>query len=86
MDTANFVLRPFTKQEHEEVCKLFTFTQKRYCIELENGFSSFYRFLFFFQLDFMFQQGIEAVRILLLEGLNKSATFVNSTKSMEQLG
>lgn len=55
MDTANFVLRPFTKQEHEE-------------------------------LDFMFQQGIEAVRILLLEGLNKSATFVNSTKSMEQLG
>jgi PTH1 family peptidyl-tRNA hydrolase len=34
----------------------------------------------------MFQQGIEAVRILLLEGLNKSATFVNSTKSMEQLG
>ncbi|KAG5234025.1 peptidyl-tRNA hydrolase family protein [Salix suchowensis] len=55
MDTANFVLRPFTKQEHEE-------------------------------LDFMFQQGTEAVRILLLEGVNKSATFVNSTKSMEQLG
>ncbi|KAF9671427.1 hypothetical protein SADUNF_Sadunf12G0046500 [Salix dunnii] len=55
MDTANFVLRPFTKQEHEE-------------------------------LDFMFQQGTEAVRILLLEGVNKSATFVNSTKSIEQLG
>ncbi|CAK7349754.1 unnamed protein product [Dovyalis caffra] len=55
MDTANFVLRPFTKQEREE-------------------------------LDFTFQQGIEAVRILLIEGFNKSATFMNSAKSMEQLG
>lgn len=39
-----------------------------------------------FQLDFTFQQGIEAVRILLLEGFNKSATFVNSAKTIEQLG
>ncbi|CAN1138594.1 Peptidyl-tRNA hydrolase, chloroplastic [Linum perenne] len=38
------------------------------------------------QLDFTFQQGIEAVRIMLLEGFNKSATFVNTAKSMEQLG
>ncbi|KAJ4830542.1 hypothetical protein Tsubulata_032102 [Turnera subulata] len=55
MDSASFVLRPFTKQERQE-------------------------------LDFSFQQGIEAVRILLLEGINKSATFVNSAKSVEQLG
>lgn len=39
-----------------------------------------------FQLDFTFQHGLEAVRILLLEGLNKSATFVNSAKPLEQLG
>ncbi|CAN1147479.1 Peptidyl-tRNA hydrolase, chloroplastic [Linum perenne] len=38
------------------------------------------------KLDVTFQQGIEAVRIMLLEGFNKSATFVNSAKSMEQLG
>ncbi|KHG05568.1 hypothetical protein F383_31120 [Gossypium arboreum] len=55
MDAVNFVLRPFNKQEHEE-------------------------------LEFTFERGIEAVRILLLEGFNKSATFVNSTKAMEQLG
>lgn len=38
------------------------------------------------QLDFTFQNGLEAVRILLLEGFDKSGTFVNSTKSLEQLG
>ncbi|KAH7549310.1 hypothetical protein JRO89_XS13G0012800 [Xanthoceras sorbifolium] len=38
-----------------------------------------------FRLDFTFQHGIESVRILLLEGFDKSATFVNSTKSIEQL-
>ncbi|KAK6925231.1 Peptidyl-tRNA hydrolase [Dillenia turbinata] len=38
------------------------------------------------ELEFAYQTGIEAVRILLLEGFNKSATFVNSAKSMEQLG
>ncbi|CAL1405557.1 unnamed protein product [Linum trigynum] len=54
MDAVNFVVRPFNRQEREE-------------------------------LDMTFQQGIEAVRILLLEGFNKSATFVNSSKSMEQL-
>ncbi|XP_039042892.1 peptidyl-tRNA hydrolase, chloroplastic-like isoform X3 [Hibiscus syriacus] len=54
MDTINYVLRPFDKQEREE-------------------------------LEFTFQQGIEAVRILLLEGFDKSATFVNSIKAIEQL-
>ncbi|KAI4350891.1 hypothetical protein L6164_005297 [Bauhinia variegata] len=53
MDPVQFVLRPFTKQEKEE-------------------------------LDFTFQYGLEAVRILLLEGLNKSATFVNTAKRIEQ--
>ncbi|KAK4804332.1 hypothetical protein SAY86_004149 [Trapa natans] len=37
------------------------------------------------ELDFALQRGVEAVRILVLEGFNKSATFVNTTKSMEQL-
>uniref|UniRef100_A0A2P2NMY6 Peptidyl-tRNA hydrolase n=1 Tax=Rhizophora mucronata TaxID=61149 RepID=A0A2P2NMY6_RHIMU len=54
MDPVNFVMRPFSKQEHEE-------------------------------LEFTFQHSLEAVRILLLEGFNKSATFVNSTKAMEQI-
>ncbi|RLN22426.1 peptidyl-tRNA hydrolase, mitochondrial isoform X1 [Panicum miliaceum] len=43
MDPANFVLRPFTKKEQEE-------------------------------LDFTFHRGSEAVRIMVLEGFNKSAT------------
>ncbi|XP_050256795.1 peptidyl-tRNA hydrolase, mitochondrial-like [Quercus robur] len=55
MDSINYVLRPFSKQEREE-------------------------------LNFTFQDGLEAVRILLLEGFNKSATFVNSAKPLEQLG
>ena len=45
-----------------------------------------YSLIFLFQLDFAFQNGLEAVRILLLEGFNKSATFMNTTKHMEQLG
>lgn len=41
-------------------------------------------FVFFvIQLDFTFQNGLEAIRILLLEGFDKSATFVNSSKSMK---
>ncbi|CAI0450636.1 unnamed protein product [Linum tenue] len=55
MDAVNFVMRPFNRQEREE-------------------------------LDMTFQQGVEAVRIMLLEGFDKSATFVNSSKPMEQLG
>ncbi|KAF5733983.1 hypothetical protein HS088_TW16G00424 [Tripterygium wilfordii] len=55
MDPVNFVLRPFNKQEREE-------------------------------LDFTFERGVEAVRILLLEGFNKAATYVNSDKPVEQLG
>ncbi|KAF8378476.1 hypothetical protein HHK36_029817 [Tetracentron sinense] len=31
------------------------------------------------------EDGLEAIRILLLEGFNKSATFVNSAKTLEQL-
>uniref|UniRef100_A0A1J3D545 peptidyl-tRNA hydrolase n=1 Tax=Noccaea caerulescens TaxID=107243 RepID=A0A1J3D545_NOCCA len=54
MDTANYVLRQFNKQEQLE-------------------------------LDYTFQTGLEAIRIMLLEGFNKSATFVNTRKSMEQL-
>ncbi|XP_022774701.1 peptidyl-tRNA hydrolase, chloroplastic-like [Durio zibethinus] len=38
------------------------------------------------ELEFTFQHGMEAVRILLLEGFNKSASYVNSTKTIEQLG
>ncbi|XP_057952176.1 peptidyl-tRNA hydrolase, mitochondrial-like [Malania oleifera] len=37
------------------------------------------------ELEFTFQTGLEAVRILLLKGFNKSATFVNSAKPLEQL-
>ncbi|CAL4961953.1 unnamed protein product [Urochloa decumbens] len=50
MDPANFVLRPFTKKEQEE-------------------------------LDFTFHRGLEAVRIMVLEGFNKSATYVNTVQS-----
>ncbi|CAL4974614.1 unnamed protein product [Urochloa decumbens] len=50
MDPANFVLRPFTKKEQEE-------------------------------LDFTFHRGLEAVRIMVLEGFNKSATYVNTAQS-----
>ncbi|MCD7449861.1 hypothetical protein HAX54_001903 [Datura stramonium] len=34
------------------------------------------------ELDFTLQNGLEAVRILVLEGFNKSATFVNSAKPL----
>ncbi|XP_051115844.1 peptidyl-tRNA hydrolase, mitochondrial-like [Andrographis paniculata] len=37
------------------------------------------------ELDFMFQNGLEAVRILVQDGFNKSATFVNSAKSLPVL-
>uniref|UniRef100_A0A7C9DTC6 peptidyl-tRNA hydrolase n=1 Tax=Opuntia streptacantha TaxID=393608 RepID=A0A7C9DTC6_OPUST len=54
MDPTSYVLRPFSKQEREE-------------------------------LDLTLQIGLEAVRILLLQGINKSATFVNSAKPIERL-
>ncbi|KAK9114807.1 hypothetical protein Syun_021604 [Stephania yunnanensis] len=38
------------------------------------------------ELEFTLQRGLEAVRILLLEGFNKSATYVNSAKTLKQLG
>ncbi|KAJ4796782.1 Peptidyl-tRNA hydrolase [Rhynchospora pubera] len=50
MDSANFVLRQFNRQEREE-------------------------------LDFAFQRGLDAARLLVLEGFNKSATFVNTAQS-----
>ncbi|XP_042490136.1 peptidyl-tRNA hydrolase, chloroplastic isoform X2 [Macadamia integrifolia] len=53
VDSVNFVLQSFNRQEREE-------------------------------LDFTFQKGLEAVRILLLEGFDRSATFVNSAKPMEK--
>ncbi|GAA0158962.1 esterase [Lithospermum erythrorhizon] len=51
-DPINYVLRPFTKEENQE-------------------------------LDFVFQNGLEAVRILLLEGFDKSANYVNSAKPLK---
>ncbi|KAK9075034.1 hypothetical protein SSX86_003353 [Deinandra increscens subsp. villosa] len=37
------------------------------------------------ELDFTFQTGMEAIRILLLQGFDKSATFVNSQKPVKQI-
>ncbi|KAK8938039.1 hypothetical protein KSP40_PGU008451 [Platanthera guangdongensis] len=37
------------------------------------------------EMDFTLQRGVEAVRILLLEGFNKSATFVNTAQAKEIL-
>ncbi|KAH0464011.1 hypothetical protein IEQ34_006797 [Dendrobium chrysotoxum] len=54
MDPAVFVLKPFTKNEREE-------------------------------MDFTLQRGVEAVRILLLQGFNKSASFVNTPRPSELL-
>ncbi|KAH6820692.1 Peptidyl-tRNA hydrolase family protein [Perilla frutescens var. hirtella] len=54
MEGASFVLRPFNREEREE-------------------------------LDFTFQNGLEAVRILMQEDFNRSATFVNSAKSLRAL-
>ncbi|CAJ2676173.1 unnamed protein product [Trifolium pratense] len=38
------------------------------------------------ELDFTLHRGLEAVRIILLEGFDKGATFVNSAKKIEQIG
>lgn len=43
-------------------------------------------FLGLFQLDFTMQTGLEAVKLLLLDGFDKSATFVNSRKSALKMG
>ncbi|KAL6614684.1 hypothetical protein ACP70R_036954 [Stipagrostis hirtigluma subsp. patula] len=37
------------------------------------------------ELDFTFHRGLEAVRIMVLEGFNKSATYVNTAQSSEML-
>ncbi|KAG8379359.1 hypothetical protein BUALT_Bualt07G0080300 [Buddleja alternifolia] len=52
MDPASFVLRPFNREERQE-------------------------------LDFTLQNGLEAVRILVHDDFNKSATFVNTAKSLQ---
>lgn len=57
--------------------------QYYYSIDLYSGF---WLNLLSLQLDFTFQTGVEAVRILLTEGINKSATFVNTPKTLEHLG
>ncbi|KAL6497168.1 hypothetical protein OROGR_029097 [Orobanche gracilis] len=54
MDPINFVLRPFNREEREE-------------------------------LDLTFQNGLEAVRKLVQEDFNRSASFVNSAKSIGTL-
>ncbi|KAL0318820.1 UNVERIFIED_CONTAM: Peptidyl-tRNA hydrolase, chloroplastic [Sesamum angustifolium] len=54
MDPASFVLRPFNKEERQE-------------------------------LDFTFQNGLEAIRILVQDNFDKSATFVNSAKPLQTL-
>ncbi|KAL2242988.1 peptidyl-tRNA hydrolase, mitochondrial [Sesamum indicum] len=54
MDPASFVLRPFNKEEQQE-------------------------------LDFTFQNGLEAIRILVQDNFDKSATFVNSAKPLQML-
>lgn len=39
-----------------------------------------------FQLNFTLQHGLEAMRMILLEGFNKGAKFVNTAKKIEQIG
>jgi peptidyl-tRNA hydrolase, PTH1 family len=39
----------------------------------------------FMQLDFAFHRGLEAVRIMVLEGFNKSATYINTSQASEML-
>lgn len=79
MDTANFVLRQFNRQEQEEVEADLS---HNYLKKFQKDITWLFLVL---QLDHTFQTGLEAIRILLLEGFNKSATFVNTRKSMEQL-
>ncbi|KAF3586900.1 hypothetical protein F2Q69_00027003 [Brassica cretica] len=116
MDTANYVLRPFNKQEQEELDYTFQTGLEAIRIMLLEGFNKSATFVntqksmqqlrigrppgkmdtanyvlrpFNKQeqeeLDYTFQTGLEAIRIMLLEGFNKSATFVNTQKSMQQL-
>ncbi|KAL0415839.1 UNVERIFIED_CONTAM: Peptidyl-tRNA hydrolase, chloroplastic [Sesamum latifolium] len=54
MDPASYVLRPFNKEERQE-------------------------------LGFTFQNGLEAIRILVQDNFDKSATFVNSAKPLQTL-
>lgn len=84
MNPASYVLRPFTKQEREEVCKLSDAIIWKNYIWFDVGLWQFP--VYDFQLDFTFQHGTDAVRILLLEGFNKAATFVNTAKPLEQCG
>jgi len=88
MDPVAFVLRTFTKQEREEVyiyiffflILKFELTTDLQHMEVLNVHK------LIFQLNFTLHDGLEAVRILLLEGFDRSATFVNSAKKIEQTG
>lgn len=82
MDTANYVLRQFNKQEQQEVEE----DRSQHYIRFSRKIKAWFLLcVWFLQLDYTFQTGLEAIRIMLLEGFNKSATFVNTRKSMEQL-
>lgn len=75
MDPANFVLRPFNREERQEVL-----TCEKYHLKLI--LDAYLRLFSYFQLDFTLQTGLEAVRILVQDNFDKSATFVNSAKSL----
>jgi peptidyl-tRNA hydrolase, PTH1 family len=89
MDPANFVLRPFTRKEQEEVfTRIVRDDPVRNIVysnidPYENNKGN--ENDLFMQLDFAFHRGLEAVRIMVLEGFNKSATYVNTSQSSEML-
>lgn len=86
MDPASFVLRPFNRQEREEVCLRSSSHNYNWQFFLSGHCMITDAFLGLFQLDFTMQTGLEAVKLLLLDGFDKSATFVNSRKSALKMG
>lgn len=81
MDPASFVLRAFNRQEREEVLFFLIILSEHQ--EYKQPHLMMLLFLYIkMQLDFTLQNGLEAVRILVLEGFDKSATFVNSAKPL----
>lgn len=81
MEAANFVLRPFTRDERVEVLDFLAYVPMKRELTFDLD-SDDYAFTFC-QLDFTFQNGLEAVRILVHEGFDRSATFINSAKTLE---
>jgi PTH1 family peptidyl-tRNA hydrolase len=90
MDPANFVLRPFNRKEQEEVL-IRMLSRNPFFFHIYLIFCSGHSTVclrcthLFLQLDFAFHRGLEAVRIMALEGFNKSATYVNTAQSSEML-